>query len=95
MLALESGSPDEAMEDVVVLAATTNPNLDVSIVPSSLHEALQRSDATEWIEAIHQEMDSLTHTNTFTEVDQVPNSFTLIGSKFVFSHKKDVSGKII
>jgi len=40
-------------------------------------------------------MDLLTHTNTFVEVDQVPTPFTAIGSKFVFSHKKDVSGKVI
>jgi len=95
MLTLELGPKDEAIEDVIVLAATASTSGDISIPPSNLHEALQRPDATQWIEAIRREMDSLTHTNTFIEVDQVPTPFTPIGSKFVFSHKKDVSGKII
>jgi hypothetical protein len=95
MLALEHGLPDDTVEDVGVLAVTTGANRDISIAPSSLHEALQGSDATEWTEAIRWEMDSLTHTNTFVEVDQVPTPFTPIGSKFVFSLKRDVSGKVI
>ena len=95
MLALELGSPDTTMEDVVVLATTASPNHDTSIVPTSLHEALQRPNAAKWTEAIHHEMDSLTHTNTFVKVNQVPPTFTPIGSKFVFSLKKDVSGKVI
>src|SRR5258706_8974172 len=40
-------------------------------------------------------MDSLTHTNTFVKVNQVPSPFTPISSKFVFSLKRDVSGKVI
>jgi hypothetical protein len=95
MLALEHRLPDDTVEDVGVLAATTGTNWDISIAPSSLHEALQGSDVMEWTEAIRWEMDSLTHTNTFVEVDQVPTPFTPIGSKFVFSLKRDVSGKVI
>src|SRR5258706_16339235 len=40
-------------------------------------------------------MDSHTHTNTFVKVNQVPSPFTLISSKFIFSLKRDVSGKVI
>ena len=94
ILASELGPLDEAVEDIVVLAATTSTSGDISIPPSNLHKALQRPDAAQWIEAIRREMDSLTHTNTFVEVEQIPTPFTPIGSKFVFSHKKDVSGKI-
>jgi hypothetical protein len=95
MLALEFGPPDHTMEDVSVLTASTGTDHDISMVPSSLHEALQRPDAMEWTEAIHHEMDSLTHTNMFVKVDQVPKPFTAIGSKFIFSLKKDVNGKVI
>src|SRR5258706_4184750 len=38
---------------------------------------------------------SHTHTNTFVEVNQVSSPFTPIGSKFIFSLKRDVSGKVI
>ena len=92
MLALELGSVG-MMEDVVVLTVATDT--DVSVAPSSLHEALQRPDAKEWTEAIHWEIDSLMHTNTFVEVEQVPALFTPIGSKFVFSIKRDVDGKVV
>src|SRR5258706_7040591 len=95
MLAQEVGFSDATMEDAIVLAATTDSSHDTSTALSSLHEALQRPDATEWMEAIRREMDSLTHTNMFVEVDQVPASFTPIGSKFVFSFKRDVSGKVV
>ena len=94
MLTQETGSVS-TVEDVTILAATTSTDGDISTAPTSLHEALQRPDATDWIEAIRREVDSLTHTNTFVEVDQVPASFTPIGSKFVFSLKKDVNGKIV
>src|SRR5258706_2229529 len=95
MLVLELGSPIGTVDEVTVLAATADSNSDISIAPSSLHEALQRPDATEWTDAICREMDSLTHTNTFVEVNQVPSPFTPIGSKVVFSLKRDVSGKVI
>ena len=95
MLALELGLPDTTMEDVVVLAATASPNHNTSIALTSLHEALQRPDAAKWTEAIHHEMDSLTYTNTFVKVNQVPPMFTPIGNNFIFSLKKDVSGKVI
>ena len=95
VLTQESGSPVSTTEDVTVLAATTGTDCDNTAAPTSLHEALQRPDTSDWIEAICWEVDSLTHTNTFSEVDQVPTSFTPIGSKFVFSLKKDVSGKVI
>ena len=94
MLTQETGSVS-TVEDVTILAATTSTNSDISTAPTSLHEALQRPNATDWIEAIRWEVDSLTHTNTFVKVDQVPASFTPISSKFVFSLKKDVSGKVI
>src|SRR5258706_1334645 len=95
MLALELGSPIGTVDEVTVLAATADSNSDISITPSSLHEALWRPDATEWTDAIRREMDSLTHTNTFVKANQVPSLFTPIGSKFVFSLKRDVSGKVI
>jgi hypothetical protein len=94
MLALELGLVS-TMENMAVLAATASTDHDVSIAPSSLHEALQRPDATEWVEAIRREIDSLTHANTFAEVDQVPAPFNPIGSKFVFSIKRDVNGKVL
>jgi len=50
-LAMELGSPSDTMDDMAVLAATTSDH-DVSIAPSSLHEALQGPNATEWTEAI-------------------------------------------
>src|SRR5258706_1144825 len=95
MLALELGSPIGTVDEVTVLAATADSNSDISIALSSLHEALWRPDATEWTDAIRREMDSLTHTNTFVKANQVPSLFTPIGSKFVFSLKRDVSGKVI
>ena len=95
MLALEMGLSDTVLDDVDVLAAAASTAYDISTVLSSLHEALQRTNAAEWTEAICQEIDSLTHSNMFTKVKQVPASFTLIGSKFVFSLKRDVSGKVI
>src|SRR5258706_944520 len=95
MLVWEVGFSDATMEDAIVLAATTDSSHDTSTALSSLHKALQRPDASEWTEAIHREMDSLTHTNTFIKVDQVPASFTPIGSKFIFSFKRDVSGKVV
>lgn len=82
------------VEDVVALAATV-AGCDISLAPSSLHEALQRPDAAEWIEAMRREMDSLTRSDTFAEVSQIPPSFTPIGSKFVYSLKKDVNGKVL
>jgi len=94
ILASELRPLDEAVEDIVVLAAPTSTSGDISIPPSNLHKALQWPDTAQWIEAICREMDSLTHTNMFVEVEQIPTPFTPIGSKFVFSHKKDVSGKI-
>ena len=92
-LALDFASQDTTVEDAIVLAATAGPSHDIA--PSSLHEALRRPDAAEWTEAIRRELDSLTHSNTFTEVDQVPAAFSPIGSKFVFSLKKDVNGKVV
>jgi len=52
MLALELGPLDEAIEDVVILTVTASTSGDISIPLSNLHEALQRPDAAEWIEAI-------------------------------------------
>src|SRR5258706_3514239 len=95
MLALELGSPIGTVDEVTVLAATADSNSDISIALSSLHEALWRPDATEWTDAIRREMDSLTHTNMFVKVNQVPSQFTPIGSKFVFSLTRDVSAKVI
>ena len=85
---------DNSVEDELVRTTTTNPDHNASITPSNLHEVLQRSDTTEWIRAIHSEVDSLTHSNTFIEVDQVPAPFTPISSKFIFSFKRDVNGKV-
>ena len=95
MLVLELGPSSCTVDDVTVLAASIDPEQEVTVAPSSLHEVLQGPNATEWTDTIHQEMDSLTHSNTFVEVNQVPPPFTLIGSKFVFSLKRDVSGKVI
>src|SRR5258706_12796092 len=50
-LAMELGSPSDTMDDMAVLAATTSDH-EFSIAPSSLHEALQGPNATEWTEAI-------------------------------------------
>jgi len=52
ILASELGPLDEAVEDIMVLAATTSTSGDISIPPSNLHEALQQPDAAQWIEAI-------------------------------------------
>ena len=97
MLALEIGPSNNTVDNAIVLTttATADAEHDISVTPSSLHEALQGPDAAEWTDAIRREMDSLTHSNTFTEVNHVPSQFTLIGSKFVFSLKRDVSGKVI
>ena len=92
-LALDFASQDATVEDAVVLAMTMNSSHNFML--SSLHEALQRPGAAEWTEVICWEIDSLMHSNMFTEVNQVPATFTPIGSKFIFSLKRDVSGKVV
>ena len=52
MLALEMGLSDTVLDNVDVLAATASTAYDISTMPSSLHEALQRTNAAEWTEAI-------------------------------------------
>ena len=52
MLALEMGLLDTILDDVDVLAVAASTAYDISTVPSSLLEALQRTDAAEWTEAI-------------------------------------------
>lgn len=95
MLAQGSGEEDKLLEDVVILAVTgTDCNIS-NVAPSSIHKVLQSPNTVDWIAAMHREMDSLTHSNTFIEVNQVPSQFTPISSKFVFSLKKDVNGRVI
>ena len=53
MLASEMGLLDTILDDVDVLAVAASTAYDISTVPSSLLEALQRTDAAEWTEAIH------------------------------------------
>ena len=95
MLAQGSGEKDKSLEDIVILGATTTDCNVLNTALSSIHKALQSPDAMDCIAAMHREMDSLTHSDMFIEVNQVPSQFTLIGSKFVFSLKKDINGKVI
>ena len=52
MLALEMVLLDTILDNVDVLAVAASTAYDISTMLSSLHEALQRTDAAEWTEAI-------------------------------------------
>lgn len=55
--------------------------------PGTYKEAMQRSDACQWEEAVKQELDTLKANNTWT-VCAVPEKQNIISSKWIFKIKK-------
>ena len=64
----------------------------VDDVARTFGEINGREDAVEWMEAVNAEMMSLTKNQTWTLVDPPPGR-SIVGSKWVFSRKRDESGQ--
>jgi len=61
-------------------------------IPTSYKEAIQSPQATEWKDAMNEEMDTLKERRVFTEVPK-PARKKVIGSRWVYTLKQDSKGK--
>ena len=78
-----------ALDDYVVYSAMVSDEND----PLTVEEAMDRTDADLWKEAMNQEMKSLEDNGTWELVD-LPPSRKPLQCKWVFRTKRDASGKI-
>lgn len=62
--------------------------------PKTYKEALKSKESHSWMEAMKEELDSINANQTW-ELTELPLGRKAIGSKWVYKHKRDESGKII
>lgn len=84
----DTGSSDEEGSRSVEL------NFVEIVEPNTLEEALSSPQASEWKQAIHDEMTSLIQRTTWENIDHLPPGRRCIDSKWVFRLKKDCKGNI-
>ena len=75
-------------------------NIDIAMaaidkIPTSLSAAMRGPDGDRWKAAAQSEMDSLHKKETWTLVDKLPPGKNLVSNKWVFTHKRDSTGKIV
>jgi hypothetical protein len=63
--------------------------------PTSLRECRRLPDWSQWKEAIRKELKSLADRDVFGHVQECPRNFKPIGSKWVFTRKRDQNGQVI
>jgi hypothetical protein len=61
--------------------------------PSTFHEAVSCSNATDWANAMHDELASMSK-NAVWDLVELPVGCKVVGCKWVFKTKRDPSGKI-
>ena len=69
-------------------------NLLHIIEPTSYNEAINCNEREQWLQAMHEELQSLNKNNTWTLVDK-PKDRRIINCKWVFKIKKDTKGDIM
>ena len=62
--------------------------------PESFQEAVSHQDNENWLQAMHDEMDSLEKNHTY-ELVELPKGKKALKNKWVFKLKKDGSGKVV
>ena len=70
-----------------------NHALSVVDEPSTYKEALQQSDANEWLKAMNEEFQAHEKNNTWSIVDK-NNMMNVIGCRWVYKKKKDENGNV-
>ena len=81
---------EQAFDDIDIAMAAIDGS-----VPKSLSDAMRSPDAECWKAAAQSEMDSLNKENTWILVDKLPPGKNLVSNKWVFTHKRDGTGKIV
>ncbi|CAJ2662215.1 unnamed protein product [Trifolium pratense] len=61
--------------------------------PSTFHEAISCSHASDWTKAMHDELASMSH-NEVWDLTELPVGCKAVGCKWVFKTKRDPNGKI-
>ena len=61
--------------------------------PSTFQEALKGSDASQWMTAMHEEMEALQRNKTW-ELVQLPKGRKAIGNKWVYKIKRDGNDQV-
>ena len=64
-----------------------------TVDPVTFHEALNSNQASKWLEAMRDEMDSMSNNQVWELID-LPDGFKPIGCKWVFKTKKDSKGNV-
>lgn len=88
--------PDNSRREPILLRPRRNLNLEANLVefvlPSSFDEAMRSSQKNEWSEAIKEELSAHDENQTWTPVKRAGQR--TLTTKWVFSIKRDVDGKI-
>ena len=63
--------------------------------PKTYQDAQRSSDWPKWQEAISSELQSLKERNVFGPVQECPHGVSTVGSRWVFTRKRDASGNVI
>jgi len=63
--------------------------------PNTYEEIFDRPDKDKWLEAINAEYENMKVKNVFKKVNEVPSNKNVVGTRWVFSYKRDDKGKII
>src|SRR5258707_9338076 len=89
---MESVGEDVGALTEYALAAVTGDA--EALEPCTLKEAWERPDWPLWEKAIAEELDTLRTTGTWV-LEEAPPGANIVGSKWVFKAKKDMSGNVI
>ena len=63
--------------------------------PTSIQDAKKSPNWPNWLEAIKSELNSLNQRQVFGPVQECPDGARTVGSRWIFTRKRDTSGKII
>jgi hypothetical protein len=85
----------EATYDVKVMTALTEPIDDPDAKdPQTIHEAKRSVYWTEWLAAIHEELEALRVKGVYEDIEEIPPGRRAIDSKWVLHIKRNKEGQI-
>ena len=87
----------EKTATVAALTVATEPTTSHTTAadPVTSQQALSAQDSEEWIEAIKEEMTAMERLGVFEPVDDRHNQTSVVGSRFVFTRKRDKDGRVV
>jgi hypothetical protein len=92
--AQRSRLPSQWLGDFYTLTANTATSEAVAAEPTTFEEAMASAQASEWLAAMQEELESLARHDTWELVDSAPAGARPVGTKWVFKIKKDGDGRI-